>query len=219
MRRMIALALMLIPSSLLGQRSALREVRDRGAFGINVAVAQAFGAFRRNGDGAVGITAFGVTGGKTLGLRIDGGWMVYDYDYQGYGLTTTSQIGTLAVGPQITIGRGPVRLVGFATAGGSLFWTSASDRYACGCYGSDDFIVDGDFTTTMSAGVGLLVTVHRGTTPVSFDLGVRGVRHDLVKYVPANGISANPDGSLTVNRVESAVEMRVFHFGVSIGIR
>lgn len=218
MRRigMAVLGLAIGVSSLHGQRSALREVRDRGSFGFNIVVAQPLGAFRRTGDVAAGLTAFGVFGGPTLGLRIDGGWMVYDSEYQGYGVSTTSQLGTLALGPQITLGRGPMRIYGFATAGGSLFWSNAS--YSCGCYDAD-FYLDGDFTTTTSAGAGLLINVARRNTPIAIDLGVRGVRHDRVKYVPANGFTQNSDGTFSGERVETPVEMRVFQLGVSIGIR
>jgi hypothetical protein len=219
MRRigMAVLGLMAGTAPLFGQRSALREVRDRGSFGVNLVVAQPLGEFRRTGDVAAGLTAFGVVGGPMVGLRIDGGWMVYDSHYQGYGVSTTSQIATLGIGPQVTIGQGPMRLYGFATAGGSLFWSNASYGGGCGCYDAD-FYLDGDFTTTTSGG-GMLITVARRQTPIAIDLGVRGVRHDRVKYVPAGGLTQNSDGSFSANRVETRVEMRVFQIGVSIGIR
>src|SRR6266516_4184122 len=136
MRRigMAVLGLALGTTPLVGQRSALREVRDRGSFGVNVVVAQPLGAFRRTGSVAPGLSGFAVVGGPTLGLRIDGSWMVYDSRYQGYGVSSTSQIGSLAIGPQITLGQGPIRLYGFATAGGSLFWSNASYSGGCGCY-------------------------------------------------------------------------------------
>jgi len=216
---MAVLSLMTVTTSLFGQRSALREVRDRGSFGVNVVVAQPLGAFRRTGSVAPGLNGFVVLGGPVLGWRIDGAWMVYDSRYQGYGVSTTSQIGTLAIGPQLTIGQGPMRLYGFATAGGSLFWSNASYGGGCGCYDSDDFFLDGDFTTTTSAGAGLLITVARKRTPIAIDLGVRAMRHDRVEYVPAGGLTQNPDGTFSAQRVETPVELRVFQIGVSIGIR
>jgi hypothetical protein len=223
MRRigMAGLGLLLAAAPLTGQRSALREVRDEGSLGLTLVVAQPLGEFRRHGAVAAGLTGFAVVGqGRNgLGLRIDGAYLVYDADYRGYGVSTSSAIGTLAVGPQITLGQGPVRLYGFGTVGGSLFWSSVSYAGGCGCYDSDDFMLDGHFTTTTQLGTGMLIVVSRRRTPVAIDLGVRDVRHARVGYVPAGGIQDNGDGSYTVRRVETPVELRVFQIGVSIGIR
>jgi hypothetical protein len=219
MRRigMAVLGLTLVTTPLVGQRSALREVSGggSGSFGANFVVAQPLGEFRRNSDAAAGLSIFGVTSGGALALRIDGGWMVYDAQYQGYGVSTVSQIGTIDAGPQLTLGQGPLRFYGFATIGGSLFWSTAS--YGCGCSGSD--WLDGHFTTTTSAGGGVLIGLSRGRTPIAIDLGGRAVRHDRVKYVPAGGLTQNSDGSFTATQVETRVDMRVYQIGVSIGIR
>jgi hypothetical protein len=204
-------------SSLEGQRSALREVRDRGSAGINFVVGQPLGEFRRHGNAAFGLTGFGVFGGA-LGVRVDGAYLIYDSDYLGYGVSTSSSIGTIAVGPQLTLGRGPLRLYGFATVGGSLFWSSASDRDYCGCYAGDDFFLDGHFTTTQQVGTGMLITIARRRTPVAIDVGVRDMRHALVTYVPAGGITENGDGTYTVEQVQTPVRLKVFQIGVSVGV-
>jgi hypothetical protein len=228
MRRIIGLALTLVAATSplfgqrSGQRSGLREVRDAGSLGFTLVVAQPLGEFRRNSDVAAGLTGFVVVGlgrSSTVGLRIDGSYMVYDADYRGYGVSTTSSIGSLAIGPQVTLGQGAIRPYGFATTGGSLFWTSVSDDNYCGCYDSDVFFLNGRFTTVTQVGTGLLIAVSRRHTPVALDLGVRDVRHERVRYVPAGGITENPDGSFSVQRVETPVRMRVFQIGVSIGIR
>lgn len=224
MRRIIGLALLLATatSPLIGQRSALREVRDGGSAGLTLVVAQPLGEFRRSGNVAAGLTGFAVIGldrSASVGVRIDGAYMVYEADYRGYGLSTTSSIGSLAIGPQITLGRGPIRPYGFATLGGSLFWTSVSQDNYCGCYDRNVFYLNGRFTTVTQVGTGLMITVARRRTPVALDLGVRDVRHERVRYVPAGGITENADGSFTVERVETPVRMRVYQIGVSIGLR
>ena len=217
MRRigLAVLGLALVSSSLVGQRSALREVRDRGAFGADFVVAQPLGEFSRNGDVAAGLSVFGVTG-RGLALRIEGSWMAYDQQYQGYGVSTVSQIGSLAAGPQLTIGSGALRFYGFATMGGSLFWSNAS-YHSCGCSGSD--WLDGHTTWMRSAGGGILLGITAGHTPIAIDVGARGVRDDKVTYVPAGGLTQNPDGSFSARQVTTPVDMRVYHIGVSIGIR
>lgn len=228
MRRIIGLAVTLVAatSALSGQRSGrpsgLREVRDQGSAGLTFVVGQPLGEFRRHGAVAPGLTGFVVAPvGRSgaLGIRIDGSYLIYDATYQGYGVSTTSSIGTLAVGPQLTVGQGPLRLYGFATAGGSLFWSSASYGGGCGCYDSDDFLLDGHFTTTTQFGAGMLITVSRRRTPVAIDIGVRDMRHDRVQYVPAGGIRDNGDGTFTANRVDTPVRLRVFQIGVSFEIR
>ena len=221
MRRIIGLALTLVAatSPLLGQHPAgLREVRGGGGgnAGFTLAIAQPLGEFRRNGAVAAGLTGFAVLGRSSVGLRIDGAYLVYDSDYRGYGISTTSSIGSLAFGPQITLGQGAIRPYGFATLGGSMFWTSVSDENYCGCYDSDVFLLNGRFTTVSQVGTGVLINVSRR---VSLDLGVRDVRHEQVRYVPAGGITENSDGSFSVERVETPVRMRVFQVGVSFGLR
>ena len=188
---------------------------NRGSFGADVVVAQPLGSFRNTGNVAAGISLWGVTSGGTLALRVDGGWMLYDSQNQGYGISTISQIGTLGAGPQVTLGTGALRFYGFATIGGSLFWSSVNS--SCGC--NSNYFLDGHFTTTTSAGGGVLLGLSRGRTPIAIDLGVRGVRHDRVKYVPAGGFTQNADGSFSAQQVEKPVEQRVFQVWISIGMR
>jgi len=218
MRRigMAVLSLGLVSAPLAGQRSALREVHDHGAFGADFIVAQPLGEFSHNGDVAGGLQIFGVTGGGPLALRVEANWMAYDTQYQGYGVSTVSQIGSLGAGPQLTIGGGALRFYGFATMGGSLFWSNASFQ-SCGCSGSD--WLDGHTTWMRSAGGGLLLGITAGHTPIAIDVGMRGVRNDRVTYVPSGGLTQNPDGTFSARQVTTPVDLRVYQIGVSIGIR
>jgi hypothetical protein len=221
MRRigMAVLGLTVITSApLFGQRSALREVseRERGSFGFDFAVGQPQGSFRRTGNIAPGFSGFGVLG-STLGLRIDGGWMVYENRYQGAGVSTTSQIATLGAGPQLTLGSGSLRIYGFATVGGAWFFTGISSG-DCGC-STSNVDITGDLTTSTSAGGGALLYLTTGHTPIAIDVGARGARHDNVRYIPVDGFTQNSDGSVTASYVKTPVIMRVLQVGVSIGIR
>lgn len=215
------LALTLLATSLEAQRrgrpayaGGLREVRDRGSVGVTLAGAEPWRDFKRFGDAAAGLTLFGVTG-KTLGVRIEGAYLGYGREYQSYGLKTTSSIGSLAIGPQLTLGDGALRVYGFAMLGGSLFWTSVSDQ-GCGCYDDEVVFLRGDFTTNRSTGAGILLSV---SGRLALDVGLRESLHEQVRYVPAGGITDNGDGSFTVERVETPVGMRVWHAGISFAIR
>ena len=213
--------LVAMASPLFGQGPGLREMRRGGSGGIALVIAEPLGDFRRSASIGAGLTLFGVAplnrrGG--LGLRFEGAYVVYDSDYQGYGLSTTSQIGTLAMGPQVTIGDGPLKLYTFFTYGGSLFWSSASSDGYCRCYDRDAFYLGGDFTTTTQLGTGIQLRVSRRRRPIAIDLGIRDTRHATVTYVPAGGITDNGDGTYTVRRAETPVNLRVFQMGVSIGL-
>jgi hypothetical protein len=213
------LGLAFVATPLCAQRSALREVHEepRGQFGASFVAAEPLGEFRRNNDFAAGLSVFGVTSGGALALRVEAGWMTYDARYQNYGVSTLSQIGTLSAGPQLTLGSGSFRVYGFATIGGSAFWSTASYQ-GCGCYGKDWYL-NGHTTMTTSAGAGVQLALSTGRTPIMLDVAARGQRHDRVEYVPANGLTQNPDGSFTERQVKGPVDMRVYQVGVSIGIR
>jgi hypothetical protein len=225
-RHSVGLALLLLlaaaPLSAPAQRSALREVRDAGNAGISVVVAQPLDAFRSYANAAAGVEAFGVIGlrrGSALGVRVDGGFLLYGTDRYGRGVSTEYSIGTLGVGPQLTLGRGPLRLYGFATVGGSLFWTSTSFHDYCGCYDSESLYDDAHVTSATQLGAGLLITVSRRHTPVAIDLGVRDMRNSRVQYVPAGGVVQDGYGGFVVQHVATDVRLRVFHIGISIGLR
>jgi len=214
--KMTSLLVLTLPLSLVGQRSALREVRrgGEGSLGIEFVLAEPLGEFRRTGSHAAGLAIHGVTRGSPLGVRIDGGWMVYDHNYQGYGVSTMSQIGSLMVGPQLTLGQGSTRIYGFLLGGGSLFWSDMNYSDSCGC--SDSDFIDGDLTFSRSAGAGVLLQLSR---KVGLDFGVRETRHDRVTYFPAGGLTDNGDGTYSGTQVTTAVLQRVWQVGVSIALR
>ena len=213
---MTSLLVLTLPLSLAGQRSALREVRrgGEGSLGIEFVLAEPLGEFRRTGSHAAGLAIHGVTRGSPLGVRIDGGWMVYDHNYQGYGVSTMSQIGSIMIGPQLTLGQGSTRIYGFVLGGGSLFWSDMNYSDSCGC--SDSDFIDGDLTFSRSAGAGVLLQLSR---KVGLDFGVRETRHDRVTYFPAGGLTDNGDGTYSGTQVTTAVLQRVWQVGVSIALR
>jgi opacity protein-like surface antigen len=212
---MAVLSLMTVTTSLFGQRAALREVHDRGSWGFNVIAARPVGQFRRAADLAGGVNLYAVSGSGFLGLRVEGGWMAYDVSNFENDWSTVSQIATLQFGPQIKIGGdGPARVYGFLMGGGSLFWSNVSRTGGCGC--DEGRFLDGDATWTGTAGAGVQIMFSR---KVGLDIGFRGIHHDVVEYVPANGLSQNPDGSFSGQRIRTPVTMRAAQIGVTIGIR
>lgn len=219
----------LVAAPLAGQRSALREVRSVGSAGAHLALALPTGDFRRSITAAGGLDVFGTVnldraGG--LALRLDGAYLLYGADHQVLGgyypveLHTTYSIATFGLGPQITLGQGPLRLYGFGEAGVSYIWAHSSyqlDGCGCGAYGSStDF---GDWTGALAAGGGLLVSLRTRHTPVALDLGARYLANGEAWVVRPGDVVAQPDGSVVVYPTRTRADLVVFHLGVSVGLR
>jgi len=224
MNRMVGLSLLVLlvavaPAS--AQYHGLREVRgDAGAFGINLAVGAPQGDFARNVDVAGGLDAFGTVNlgaGNPLGLRFEGAYLVYGSDHQ-FDLNTTYAIATLGVGPQITVGQGPMRLYGFGTVGFSYISAYSSFPDGCGCYSYGSQTDFSDWTSSLQAGGGMLLTLGR-RTPVSLDIGARYLSSGFANYVAPGDVQPQPNGDVVVYTSRARPNLTIVHFGVSIGIR
>jgi hypothetical protein len=224
MNRIVGLSLLVLlvavaPAS--AQYHGLREVRgDAGAFGINLAVGAPQGDFARNVDVAGGLDAFGTVNlgaGNPLGLRFEGAYLVYGSDHQ-FDLNTTYAIATLGVGPQITVGQGPMRLYGFGTVGFSYISAYSSFPDGCGCYSYGSQTDFSDWTSSLQAGGGMLLTLGR-RMPVSLDIGARYLSSGFANYVAPGDVQPQPNGDVVVFTSRARPNLTIVHFGVSIGIR
>ena len=141
------------PTVLGAQRYGLREVRNVGSAGVNLVVAAPVGDFKRNVDIAGGLdvfAAFNLGRSEALALRVDGSYLIYGAEnrfvpqaYFPVSINTTYSIATVGLGPQVTLGRGPLRLYGFGTFGASYLWVRSSYGVdGCGC---DAFASGTDF--------------------------------------------------------------------------
>ena len=183
-----------------GQRyaSGLREVRNVGSAGINLAVAVPVGEFNRNVNVAGGVDVFGALSlgrGGAVAIRFDGSYLIYGDEnryipqpFYPVAVNTTYSIATFGIGPQLTVGQGPVRLYGFGTFGASYISARSSYRVdGCGC---DAFASQTDFDDWQGAlqgGGGLLVALRTRHAPVSIDLGARYLYNGDAWYVSPGG--------------------------------
>jgi len=150
-----------------------------------------------------------------LGIRLEGSMVFHGGNcYSGCALETTSYIGTLRAGPQVTLGTGAVRLYGLATAGFSYFSTDVNDRYGCGCYGYDGTTLQDDFTGSWEAGGGILMTVGRRGR-VALDLGARYQDNGRATYLNNSSVQSNGDGTFTVTPIRTSANLVLYHLGVS----
>lgn len=215
-----------------GQRyaSGLREVRNVGSAGINLAVAVPVGEFNRNVNVAGGVDVFGALSlgrGGAVAIRFDGSYLIYGDEnryipqpFYPVAVNTTYSIATFGIGPQLTVGQGPVRLYGFGTFGASYISARSSYRVdGCGC---DAFASQTDFDDWQGAlqgGGGLLVALRTRHAPVSIDLGARYLYNGDAWYVTPGDVVPQPNGSVAIYPSRTPVNLVVMHLGVSVGIR
>jgi hypothetical protein len=214
------LALIVVAASASAQRLGLREVRNTGSFGVNLAVGAPTGEFARNVDVVGGIDAFGAVNlgaGSGVALRFEGAYLVYGSDQQ-FDLNTTYSIATFGLGPQVTVGEGPMRLYGFGTVGVSYISAYSSFPDGCGCYSYGSQTDFSDWTSALQAGGGVLLTLGR-RTPVSLDLGVRSLYSGFADYVAPGDVQPQPNGDIVVFTSRARPNLTMIHFGVSVGIR
>jgi hypothetical protein len=204
-----------------GQRyaSGLREVREMGTAGINLAIGAPTGDFAQNVDAAGGFDAFAAVNlgaGSPMALRFEGAYLVYGSDHQ-FDLNTTYSIATFGFGPQVTLGEGPMRLYGFGTVGLSYISAYSSFRDGCGCYSysQTDF---SDWTSALQVGGGVLLTLGRRSS-VSLDLGVRSLYSGFANYVAPGDVQPQPNGDVIVYTSRARPNLTMVHLGVSVGLR
>jgi hypothetical protein len=214
-------------ASATAQRWALREVREWGLAGASAAVALPVGEFAEHvgaGGGIAGFMTVNLDRAGAIALRIDGSALAYGRAtdiayldgpyYFPVGVTTTSFIVGLRAGPQLTLGRGPVRLYGFGQAGFSYFATTTSfGDYDCGCGWYDDITEQDDINWAWEAGGGMLVNVGR-TGRVMLDLGARYLRNGRAQYLPASMV-----GDGVALPLETQANLVALHLGVTVGLR
>ncbi|HET9982944.1 MAG TPA: hypothetical protein VFQ38_05140 [Longimicrobiales bacterium] len=203
--------------------------------GAAVIVAQPVGAFADNVDvgfGLGGHLLVGAARGGALALRLDAGVVNYGRTTKEVcfsstvgcrvklDLTTMNNIAYGQIGPQVMVPTGRVRPYANAGIGVSYFGTESSVKGTSG--GQDDFARTTNFddaTFAWGAGGGLVIPVSFGRVPVSIDLGARYHGNGKVEYLREDGITDNPDGSISIHPTRSNADLVTYQVGVSIGLR
>jgi len=208
-----------------------QAVNPRFALNLSLVGADAIGEFEQFVDGGFGGQAgvrLGVDRRAILGIRVDGGFMVYGHERQtvcfsapigcriGTDVTTTNTIGYGGIGPELAV-PGPVSPYVFATWGFSWFSTQSS------LSGVDDWDEDlfntrhyGDFVGATRFGGGL--RFHVGGGGVAVDLGAEYNRNGVAEYLREGDILDHPDGSITLFPNRTEANYMTFRAGVQIGL-
>jgi hypothetical protein len=218
-----------VPAFLAAQTPrGLREVREHSVMdlGFGAIAGTAVGAF----SGQTQPTLWGgnadlvVNLGRHVGLRMEGAYVQYGHEnylltsgggFYGYDVNTDFFISSFRMGPQITLGTGPVRLFVYGTAGGAYFGTRTSpDGYGCAC-GTTYY---DDATLSLAGGGGLRFDLGRGRHAVGFVIGGSYVHNDLVSYLRPGDIVTGPNGAQTLYPVQSTVDYATLDVGLKFGL-
>ena len=203
----------------------------RNVLGFSAALMQPTGEFEqfvRWGGGLNMNFVAGLHREGILGLRVEGSVLWYGHEhydvwmgprlpYSYFRVNTDNFIGTLGVGPQLTLGNGPVRPYGFGLAGVSYFATTSSLE---GDYGEtwDSQLNYDDATLGLSAGGGLLVQLGGRSHPLYLDLGAQWTYNGRTTYLREGSMIEYPDGSMVILPIRSEANHWVFRLGVAVGI-
>jgi hypothetical protein len=197
-----------------------------------VFVAQPVGEFKdyvNNGFGGGGHLLLRVDPHGFLALRADVGYLIYGHETKRVSIpnagrvqldvTTSNNILTYSIGPQLMVQSGPVRPYVNAMAGGAYFFTESSigdDDNTSAFASTRNF---GDNVPSYGYGGGLFIPLAVRNAHVGIDIGARFIRNGLTRYLREGGIQDDPDGGYTVFPIESETSIVVYHIGVSAQLR
>jgi hypothetical protein len=204
----------------------------RATLGGGALVAQPVGEFKNyvnNGFGGGGHLMLRVDPHGFLALRADVGYLIYGHETKRVSLpnagrvqldvTTSNNILTYSIGPQLMVPSGPIRPYVNATAGGAYFFTESS---VGGSDNSSTFASTrnfGDNVPSYGYGGGVFVPFAVRNALIGLDLGARFIRNGHTRYLREGGIQDDPSGGYTVSPIESETNLVVYHLGISLGLR
>jgi len=164
-----------------------------------------------------------------VGLRADGGFLVYGHERQRDCLSrtvgcrilvdvnTTNSIALAGLGPELSIPAGPFRPYVNVRAGLAYIATTSaiegtrSDRDFANTTNWDDLVF------SWGAGGGFAIRLGSGRTPVALDLGVTWLDNGEASYLREGDIIDEPDGDVRFTPVRSDTDLVVFRLGLAFG--
>ena len=161
-----------------------------------------------------------------IGLRADGGFLVYGHERQRTCLSrtigcrilvdvnTTNSIVLAGIGPELSLPTGPIRPYANARAGLAYIATTSAVE---GTRSDEDFASTTNFDDLVfswGGGGGLAVAFSRR---VGLDVGVVWLDNGRASYLREGDIVDEADGDIRLTPVRSDTDLVVFHVGLSIG--
>lgn len=237
-------ALLLATCAAVGASDAAAQIRSARPVGVRVAHERAFvggqllgglptGEFANFVDGSLGLGAHAVINvgdSRAFGIRVDGGFLVYNRDvitrplsptvpFIDVDIETNNMLFNAGVGPQFTLGRGSLRPYVYGTIGFTYLFTESNVRGTSDIEPFASTTNFDDFTFAGTLGAGLLIRLSRGKTPIYLDFAGKFLANGEAEYLTEGSLQELPGGGLLIAPVRSGTNMFVLQAGLSVGLR
>ncbi len=230
--------LVLLPFSAEAQRRYRHdraERPDRGAVGVSFNYGRPVGDFLRYVDQGYGFDVFGranIDPHGILGIRLDGGLLIYGHETVRVplsstiggrilvDLTTSNNIVWAGIGPQVTLPLPVIHPYGFGEIGFSYFFTQSSVEGSSN--NNEPFASTtnySDATFRYGFGAGFLIPFQTASTEWAIDLGAVYHGNGEVRYLREGGIEDLPGGGIVLHTVQSDANLLTYRLGFSITLR
>ena len=217
------------PAAANGQRSY--------SLGMGALYGQPVGQFAAHVNPGFGLDVVGRLAADQRGiiaLRGESGYVQYDasygqYEYQRrgssvvYDHTTRSTIGTLRVGPELTIPLGPVQAYGAVMIGLSFFQTTTElqrteyYRHSDISYEPVTYTNASDNVFATGGTTGLRIHLgDSGHTRYMLDVGLQYHKNGTARYVGTNGIRENDSVLPTIVTTRTEANLLIYRLGIHI---
>ena len=228
----IALALSLTlgsrtaPAQLIGE-TPQQPVAPRGYVAVGLKGAQPlqdFADYIKFGFGFGGGVSHAFDPQGIFSLRANVDFMIYGHDTERFNgpygrldITTSNNILSMGVGPQLMAPGPGVRPYMNGTFGFSYFSTSTEVKWRYDDEALDSWTDLDDAVLAWTAGGGLLIPVGKGTRPVLLDIGATYHGNGEAEYLREGSITRDEFGDPHFTPIRSRTNMVVYTIGISIG--
>lgn len=219
-----ALASILVAPALTAQQTLAPEMpsRDRLSVGLTFGLAYPQGEFSElsgvgfelSGHLLIDLDRAGWTGLRLAGTGSIHPEQAVGTPVSGLGrLSVRNRLGSLSVGPQLTVAHGVIRPYGYSTVG--LIFVDTDPSFG-GAGGSlSDVSGYADLTHVVTLGGGLYVRFSAGPRTIALDLGAQYRWNGDTRFVGRDGVVLTPNG-VAVDPLDVSADLVVVRFGVAV---
>ena len=227
----LLLSIPLLPSEsraqLIGE-TPQEPVPPRGYVSIGVRGAQPldeFAEYIKAGLGFGGQVSHAFDSQRIFSMRANVDFLIYGHDTEHYqtpyggrlDITTSNNILSVGVGPQLTAPGPGVRPYVNGTVGFSYFSTATTVKWRYSDEAVDEWTDHSDIVGAWSAGGGLLIPLSSGARSVMLDLGASYLGNGKAEYLREGSVTRDETGEVYFTAIRSRTNMVVYTIGVSIG--
>ena len=210
-----------------------RDVESmRHVFGISGTLARPVGEFQNFvswGGGGSLYGVFNIAKNSPLGVRLEASLLSYGHERMRVPLSLTVQrvwvdvntdnlIMSGGVGPQLTIGNGPVRPYVYGTVGFAYFATVSSVEGTSNDEAFASTTNYDDVGAALNGGAGLMIQLSHRKHAAALDMSFQTHRNGNMSYLRSGSILEEPDGSISFTPIYSEANLVTFRIGFAFKV-